>query len=273
MAAEQTMSADERRSIVERRLDELDRLLLGLVPRSERLAIVANVEARVRELGELPTEVSASALPITATAIGRTGNRARRSRLAFSSGVLGIIVAACLIGSPVLYIALAIFGELLGETFAIILMGMIAVLITFGGGLAVCFGGVSLLRLARRDQTATGTGWAITGLCTGALPMLIGLVGILTLGVQLVPTEAVHVSWNVTTPATGPTIEPVSYPAAPMYGTPPISEDGTLPMPGPVLPDQGWVEAAEPRELKSDSKPGAPLLPSAPATETVENED
>ncbi|WP_254512724.1 hypothetical protein [Anatilimnocola floriformis] len=231
MAAEPVLSADERRGVVERRLDELDRLLLGLLPRGERLALVASVEGRVRELGgavdlgrDLP-EV------LTATATASTGRR-RRSRLAFSSGVLGIVVAAGLLASPVLFIVLSIFGELLGEAFAILLLVLLALLITCGGGLAVFCGGVSILRLARRGQTATGTGWAITGLCTGALPLLIGLVGVLSLGVELIPSDALHVSWNISSDGSSNTpLEPVAYPAPPMYGTPPASNEAPAMLP------------------------------------------
>ena len=288
MSTEPVALPEDRTSLLYQRLDELDRLLLGLLPRSERLTLVAGVEARVRELGdnveiarELPAELS-----VAAVAPSSSRPRAHRSRLAFSSGVLGIIAAACLVGSPVLFLALSIFGELLGEAFAMLLLGLIALLVTCGGGLAVFCGGVSLFRLARRDQTATGTGWAITGLCTGALPLLIGFVGILSLGAELLPTGGVYVSSTVT-PVSGPAIGPDGCPltAPTMYGTPvPLSADARTVQPMPaLLPAQPPMEPAwrEPRaEPKIDSKADSKsdeLLPAAPtkepATESVEVED
>jgi hypothetical protein len=231
----------------------------------------------VRELGgevEIARELPAAALPLS-SAVASAGRRARRSRLAYSSGVLGIVAAACLVGSPLLLVALSIFGELLGETFAIILLGLIGVLITFGGGLAVCFGGVSLLRLARRDQTATGTGWAITGLCTGALPLLLGFVGMLSLAPQLLSAEIEYDTHTAS--ATGPAIGPDGYPltAPTVNGRPvPISVDGRpmLPVPVAPLPAEPKLQPAELPELKSESQL-SDLLPSAPGKEPAELED
>lgn len=252
----QGLTAEEGRAIVERRMDELDRLLLGLLPRAERLALVASVEARVQELGaavDLGRTLPAEA-PIAAVAVGRTtaNSRGRRSRLAFSSGVLGIVVASCLVGSPLLLVALSIFGELLGETFSILLFGLLTVLITIGGGIAVFCGGIALLRLARRGQTATGTGWAITGLCTGALPLLIGFVGVLSLGATLLPAEHVRVTWNVD--AGGPPTAPMNTPAPVILGSDP------LPMSVPAdLPTK-----------KPAARLETELLPAAPSGELVE---
>lgn len=268
MAAEQELSADERRALVERRLDELDRLLLGLLPRAERLAMVASVEARVQALGdavELGGELPVAA-PLAATAVNNASRspRGRRSRLAFSSGVLGIVVASCLVGSPLLLVVLSLFGELLGETFSILLFGLLTALITIGGGLAVVCGGVSLLRLARRGQTATGTGWAITGLCTGAFPLLIGIVGVLSLGATLLPAEHVQVTWNAGPNVPPPTLNSPPPDYASPYGTPlPMTAPapGFAPMPAP----QGWNgEPQKPQLLPPAS------LPAQPAREPAE---
>ncbi len=227
--AEEMLSAAERQALIDRRLDEIDRALLGLLPRAERLAMVANVESRIQALGadvslarDTPVETANASAPAVA-------NRARghRSRLAFAAGVLGIIAVSCLIVSPLLLVGLSVFAELLGETFAILLFSLLTALVALGGGLAVFGGGVSLFRLARRGQTATGTGWAITGLCTGALPLLIGFVGFLSLLATVMPAETVQVTWNATTPVgAGPYAVPCAAPGTP--GCP-------LPMPGPMM--------------------------------------
>jgi hypothetical protein len=276
-AEAQRSSADERKALVEQRLDELDRVLLGLLPRGERLAVVANVEARVQALGDgVPvTRESLADVPLSTAIAGSAVTRRRRSRLAFSSGVLGIVVAGCLVCSPVLLVVLSLFGDLLGETFSIVLFGLLTALLTFGAAFAVFCGGVSILRLARRGQTATGTGWAITGLCTGALPLLVGLVGVLCFGAELLPTQNVNVTWNVSTegsPVTTvgpvacspPTMMPVpsGYAAGPVA----ISPDAlppALPAAGPV-----YEEPAVRPDLKLEAKPAAEpnpdLLPAAP---------
>lgn len=263
MATERDLSAEERQALIDRRLDELDRALLGILPRAERLALVATVEARVQVLGdavsiprEMPAEVPAAALsPVAAR------SRSRRSRLAFSAGVLGIVAASCLVASPLLLIALSIFGELLGETFSIALFGVLTALVTLGGGLAVCGSGASLLRLARRGQSATGTGWAITGLCTGALPMLIGLVGLLTLMAQFTSSQTVEVTWNAGPAGPVPyqvAQQPYGYPAM-LPPTQPLSPAPPPALP-PVKPEAGMkAEPATTAELKPTLKQPAAL--------------
>lgn len=272
MAAEGVLSATERQALIDRRLDEIDRTLLGLLPRSERLAIVANVEARVLALGDdvsLTRETSAET-PVTSLAAVGIRTRGRRSRLAFSAGVLGIIAISCLIFSPLLFVGLSIFAELLGETFTIILFAVLVGLVTLGGGLAVFGGGASLFRLGRRGQSSTGMGWAVTGLCTGALPMLLGVVGLLAALSEFVPSETVQVSW------TGPVQampQPIGYPPTAMV-PPAMPKPEAYPMPvegqwhpAPMLPPappQKATAVAEPatkpvakQESSADAQPEA----------------
>lgn len=289
--AEGILSAAERQTLVDRRLDEIDRALLGLLPRAERLEIVASVEARVQALGDAPLtrETAAEATNTPLPTGPRT--RAHRSRLAFSSGVLGIVAVSCLIASPVLLIGLSIFGELLGETFSIMLFGLLTALVALGGGLAVCGGGISLFRLARRGQSATGTGWAITGLCTGALPMLIGFVGAVSLLATVMPAETVQVTWNATTPVGA---VPCAAPGCPMpmmvspygYAMPaPLPPGGQPTYSAPSLPAAypGTELAAQPKaepttkpeaeakpEPKSEPKPELQERPALPLDDSAE---
>lgn len=236
------LSVAERQKLIDQRLDELDRLLLGLLPREERLAMVTDVEARVKALGGDTTLVE---LPATASAasLARTGARpaARRSRVALSSGVLGIVSAGCLFLSPILFILASVCAEALGEEFTIALMSLFVFVLVIGGGLAVFLGGASIIRLARSGQTTTGTGWAITGLCTGLLPMLLGVVGLLTIGVQIMPSTHVSVT------------------PGPVYSSGPVPVQYSQPMGLPPIYGQ-------PVEWNAKAPPGVPMpmLPNAP---------
>src|SRR5204863_1114709 len=116
MAAENTHATDA----IEQRLDALDRVLLGLLPRSERLSLVADVEARVRNGGAaalVADGVAASELPLAEVSPGRArrGLRSRRSALALTSGVLGIAALVLLFALPITYLVFASVGEAIGE--------------------------------------------------------------------------------------------------------------------------------------------------------------
>ncbi len=85
--------------------------------------------------------------------------------------------------------------------------------VALGGLLAVVLGVAALVVLNRRDARLIGHGWAITGLCTGPLPMLVGGLIVLVAGSQLVTATPSFV------------MSPVSESSAPAYGT-------TVPAPG-----------------------------------------
>lgn len=51
MSATSSSSAGDPQPLIDLRLDAIDRALLGLLPRSERLEMVAQIETRLRELG------------------------------------------------------------------------------------------------------------------------------------------------------------------------------------------------------------------------------
>src|SRR5262245_48547426 len=101
--------------MIHQRLDAIDRALLGWLPRTERLALVAQIEARARELAagpvldgsiapmanclELadaaasapsPSPMSAMAAPAFPTACRR------RSGMALTAGILGIVALVLL---------------------------------------------------------------------------------------------------------------------------------------------------------------------------------
>lgn len=201
--------------LLEQRLEAIDQALVGLLPRHERLAAVAHVESRVRELA---TTSSASidvshepprALPLTDPtgshpASGTPGfshhsqyfavapggwapatQKKKRSRLAVTAGVLGIISLALVFATPVTYFMVMLLGEVLGEIVAYVLIGAHVLAITTAGVAAVGLGSVALLNLWRRKGELAGHGWAITGLCTGPLPVLIGCSAVLLVAAEL----------------------------------------------------------------------------------------
>jgi hypothetical protein len=167
----------------------LDRALLGLLPRSERLAMVADVESRVRE-EHAANPAAAQRLaatveepPVAEIAANRGPRRVqRRSTLALMSGVIGIVALALLFFMPLSYLVVSMLSEVIGEVASYVLLSANVLVVTFGGAAAVVMGITALVRLNRR-QGRMGHGWAIAALCTGPLPALAG--GLATITVAL----------------------------------------------------------------------------------------
>jgi hypothetical protein len=193
MAAESTVAGD----VIDQRLDALDRALLGLLPRSERLAMVADVEARVRDgqavnpaLAELLAS-PAENTPAAEIAASRSPRRARRrSGLALTSGVIGIVALVLLFIMPLTYILVAMTSEVLGEITVYLLLSANIVVVALGGAAAVVMGITALVRLSRRQGQQVGHGWAITALCTGPLPALVGGLATITMAVPMLAEVA-----------------------------------------------------------------------------------
>jgi hypothetical protein len=168
-------------SLLDQRLDALDRALLGLVSRSERISMVADIEKRVREKSAVdPAEFEAlgevALTSVTAGARESAASPRRRSRLALSSGILGIVAVGLMLLFPFTYLVIAYTADMIGEVPAISLMvaNVLAVagLGTLGGVLSLG----AMVRVSRSKKRTRGLGWAITGLCTSPLPALAGLL-------------------------------------------------------------------------------------------------
>lgn len=199
--------------LIEQRLDAIDGALLGLLPRQDRLAAVAQVEMRIRELVvaspamaanlELPGQsllVPNSALssggadgsPLMSRSqfIGSVPGgwfspiQKRKSWLAVSAGVVGILSLALLLATPITYFVVATLEDIVGEFMAIAIMAAHAVAIALGGVVAVGLGMAALVSLRRSKQQLAGHGWAIAGLCAGPVPMLLGIAAVLVVGIQ-----------------------------------------------------------------------------------------
>ena len=210
MSTANTTTHTDVPQLIEQRLDAIDQALVGLLPRQDRLATVAHIESRIRELAATNT----ANLPATTRILARPelafSNLAnqtstfqphpqffgmapggwapasvkKRSRLAISAGVLGILALMLLISTPVTYFIVEMLAEVLGEIGAIALMAVHGVAITFGGLAAVGLGICAIVVLRRRRDQLAGHGWAIAGLCTGALPMMLGCTALLLVGLQ-----------------------------------------------------------------------------------------
>jgi len=205
MTTSETKSGDT--CTLERRLDALDRLLLGILPRSERIAIVGQVETRARELVTAGSDVAAgfeadSADEVLAEAVTRraaiSGTK-RRSRLALSSGILGIAALALLFAMPITYLFVMMIGDELGEWVSYSLLAIHVLVVALGGLVALAMGIAGLVSLARRKGRLVGHGWAITGLCTAPLPTLVGGLLVLVTAVSLFAVQSVTVPSPVIT--------------------------------------------------------------------------
>lgn len=245
----------------------VDRALIGLLRRSERLRWMAEVESAVRDGSDtsavLADEVAGQPGRRDASDVGPRGRR-NRSRLALTSGLLGITALALLFLAPVTYLVACLTGE---EMVAYALLGANALALALGGTAAVALGIAALVRLSRRHNRQAGHGWAITGLCTGPVPMLIG--GLAVLCVVLGNTGFVS-SYQQSTP--GVAYVPSHVDSAPVSFVAPASGDQAT---------DPWSAACEqdarPPVLNSDQPPAdaytttpsaAALPPSAAATPT-----
>jgi hypothetical protein len=267
MSTANTTLAEPVRQLIEQRLEMIDQSLAGLLPRQERLAAVAHLEARICNLAANATAVSGqtaiSSIGSNAVSPGapvpyrvdvpafgapgagwQAGPPAKKSRLAIASGLLGIGAIMLMLGLPITYALIMMVGELVGEIAAISILGVHTVAVGMAGMTAIALSLWALLTLRRRRGSLTGHGWAITGLCTGPLPILAcgaaGLMLLLELGVGMssfTVSEPVHV-----------TAEASDVHGSPM---PPELEGSNPPLSGSDSPD--WSESPQYRSIPSNS--------------------
>jgi hypothetical protein len=286
MSTTHATPSDPVQRMIDLRLDAIDRALMGLLPRNDRLKTVAEVETRIRELAAADSAVEAnlqaqaeharlddlprlgegaegaqfsSALQPSASAAGRmtSPSRTKRSSLALSSGISGIVALLLLFASPIAYMVIATLGanDVVDEAIAMLLLGTLVAAVAIGGTAAVALGVAALVRLNRRADRLVGHGWAITGLCTGPLPMLAGgLIGLIG-GLQFLGMESVSsVEVQTASVPPGPMI-------APAYGQPPANVPASSSYPSPY--GQPPANASAPQWYPSSS-PFVPPPPSIP---------
>jgi hypothetical protein len=191
---------DSLQALIDARLDTIDRMLLGRLPRQDRLAIVREVETQIHDLlaerdsetldredvlavlarldppeAYLPEEAPDPSGRPRIQSVASVGPRVQNNRaiLARASGILGLSGLALLFLSPIIY-----FLSALTES-EIILIGvlLLTVLIVFvSGTLGIVLAGVSRLRGI----------WAIVGLATGILCLLASFAGGVFLLLELI---------------------------------------------------------------------------------------
>ena len=183
-----TQLSESLQTLVDARLDTIDRMLLGRVPRQDRLAIVREVESQLsdqlHERGEALTRDDVLAVlarldppeaylpegdsPFVSSIPGTLSSSPSRSTpkpapgVAKASGILGICSLTLVLLSPLL---LAIAQALKSLVFAEILLFSTAGLIFVGSVLSIV-----LAAHGRRSGV-----WAIVGLVTGILSLLFSM--------------------------------------------------------------------------------------------------
>jgi hypothetical protein len=186
-----TQLSEALQNLIDARLDTIDRMLLGRVPRQDRTAIVREVEGQIYDLLQerdlesldrddvlavlarldppeayLPEEGSSA--PTTArlpTPRRPTpSSPPSSSRVGTVSGILGLLALGVAFSSPLVFIV----SELLGSQILMIaaLFGTVG-LVFVGGILAIVLAIYARLRGA----------WAIVGLITGIIAVLCSLAG------------------------------------------------------------------------------------------------
>lgn len=181
-------------ALIDSRLDTIDRMLLGRVPRQDRLDIAREVEAQIfdhlqeRGLDDptrddvlsvlarldppeayLPDDQDDEDTPASprrprAGLPLRPAGRGDNLRIARASGILGLVAMGLVFLSPVVYL----LGALL-ESEILLIVGLFGVvgLVFLGGVLAIALG-----IYARFRQV-----WSLIGVVSGALAMVAGFVG------------------------------------------------------------------------------------------------
>jgi hypothetical protein len=179
--------SESLQSLIDARLDTIDRMLLGRVGRQERLDIVREVEAQVFELlqGRDPEELSRDDVLAVLARLdppeayiqeesaeepvpARNRFRARNSapvrkgdpKIAKLSGILGLVTIALFVFFPLDYLLGLAFGS---EAVLLVLGGGTLALTLIGGILAVVLAGFSRM----------GSAWAVVGAVTGAMSLLL----------------------------------------------------------------------------------------------------
>ena len=183
--------SESLQTLIDCRLDTIDRMLLGRMPRSERVEIVREVESQIYELlgnqnsdeltredvlgvlarldppeAYLPDEPSSGPPPRRSAAIGvpRQPSRERDPGAGKASGILGIIMLALLLVLYPLVVMLSTFGW---PNAPILAVWFTVVLIVFVG---------SIIGLVLAGKARVKGGWAVAGLVIGIIALSLSVV-------------------------------------------------------------------------------------------------
>jgi hypothetical protein len=189
--------AESVQTLIDARLDTIDRMLLGRVPRPDRLAIVRDLETQIFDLlqgcgadepgrddvlavlarldppeaylSEAIEEGPGTGREPAAVPLRPTTRRGQGPRVAKLSGILGLAALALVLLLPLVYVAAA----LLESEAVLFIGGFVAGCLVLVGSLA----GLVLGIHARRDGV-----WAILGVVTSLVALLFsGVAGLIVL--------------------------------------------------------------------------------------------
>lgn len=287
MATDGTPTVSVSQQTIDGRLDTIDRALLGVMPRTERLEMVSKIEARIRDLLTAGDAGVATALQEPLASAPESLSAARptrkRSRLALSAGICGLVSIALMFTIPIVYIFVSYFASGLGDTLVLISIGVVHLATFAAGAAAVVLGIAGLVKIARRSGRLFGSGWAITGICAGPLPVLAAGVPLLLAGLSTVLASGNAMSVGPSFPvSTGPSCSTcgpapgyTSAPAAPLpstagYQQGPVVPSSPYPTYGPypstpaVAPTPSYPLAADPSISTTPALPPAPNLAPPP---------
>jgi hypothetical protein len=190
--------SDSLQTLIDSRLDTIERMLLGRIPRQDRLAIVREVESQIHELLQandseeltredvlavlarldppeayIPEESESERVPVNRTIRTRERSSVVKddSKVGRASGLLGLTALAVMLLFPVDYF----IGVALQLNEAVIFL--------FGGNLLLMFTagvlGLAIGIIARKSGL-----WAFVGIVTSSLALLLSLA-LLVVGILL----------------------------------------------------------------------------------------
>ncbi|HEX7379173.1 MAG TPA: hypothetical protein VF278_18775 [Pirellulales bacterium] len=279
MSTDLNASHDPAKHAIDLRLDAIDRALLGWLPRHERIEIVGQIETKLREsagastAGGVLDDIARDRADRHEERLDSAGDRSAiylrerpflarrkpRSRLALTSGILGIIALTALAALPVTYVVVSTIID--DTTLQVSLLGGHLATVLLGGLLAVALGIAALVLLSRRGGRLVGHGWAITGLCTGPLPLFAGGLMALVVGSQLWGSGSVTPAYSTAPVAS----RPGGYPVNPYSQQVPTPFDG-YPIGGNPAPPMPGSPYDSPHSYATPSSPHAsPEQPPVPA--------
>ncbi len=188
--------SESLQALVDSRLDTIDRMLMGRVPRQDRLSIVREVEAQVFDLlqerdGETTTREDVLAvlarldppeayLPEEMDVEPRSSRMTHPSsravpslrtgdpRIAKLSGILGLLTTSVVLLSPLDYL----IAVLLDSEIVLIVMGLGTILLTLIG---------ATVSIVLAIWSRMGSTWAVVGLVTSVLSLLLAVAAVLAL--------------------------------------------------------------------------------------------
>lgn len=206
MSSPATEPVVTRNRLVDYRLDLLDRILIGLVARAERVEIVRGVESRIEamlaDLNEpepsdeqvlqllsrldppealIPKIAAAQVIPASGPGgllsdLWGAPSPSRRPVLKVVRIACGLAALAflLLLAAPYFYIVASVGGE---EYLAYAILGTFVLLLLATSIAAAVTAIYALSQLRRRNGTHTGYGWATAALVISTIPMLLGSFG------------------------------------------------------------------------------------------------